>query len=68
MPGSGPLIPFGHKLRMAPPPHHLAQGFLRSRPPVGPDIEMLFPSGPQCEDPLAAMASNDLDVPGTPKL
>lgn len=53
---------------MTPPPYYLPERFLRPRAPVGPDAQMLFAFRPQREDSVVAMASNDLDVPGTLKL
>lgn len=63
VPGTYPMISFTKKLRMAQPPHHLAQGFLRARSPVRPNAEVAFASRPQREDAFAAVVSGDLNVP-----
>lgn len=67
MPGTYPMISFGRKLRMAPPPYQLAQSFLWARTPVGADAQVALASGRQREDPLAAVAAEDFDVPAAHK-
>jgi len=68
MPRTYPVISFGRKLRVAPPPYDLAQRFLRARPPVGADAQVALASRPQRENPLALVSADDLDTPSTHKL
>ncbi len=68
LPRSDPTVPFSHQPRMTSPPHHLAQGFLRARAPVGTDAQVQLASGSQTENPLAAVLVDDLDVPVADKL
>lgn len=68
VPGPYATIPFCHQLRMAPPPQHLTESFSLARTPVGANAQVPLPSRPQREDPLAAVATDDLSVPSPHQL
>jgi hypothetical protein len=67
MPRTNSTVPLRQKLRMAPPPHHLPERFLRARPPVRANTQVALPLGPQHEDSLAKVVPGNLDEPSPHK-